>query len=252
MIGLVEWQKRTLDPEQTQARNDLSILSHHSFDIGAFFERRLPAQPCLLCGANSHDGLCCSACDAELPRLTGAHCPICALPTIGGSVCGECLKQAPHFNYTVAAFQYGFPIDKLIQAFKFNEHLILVNFFADALVQRIDTRADAIVAMPLHPARLQKRGFNQSMLLARRISSRLGIPLLTENCERVRNTPPQSSLPWKERDKNMRKAFACKTSNELRDKHIAIVDDVMDEMSRDMLAEYCWQDVNTVQKLYGK
>jgi predicted amidophosphoribosyltransferase len=33
-------------------------------------------------------------------------------------------------------------------------------------------------------------------------------------------------LPWKERDKNMRQAFVC-SSTDVRDKHIAIVDDVM-------------------------
>ena len=55
----------------------------------------------------------------------------------------------------------------------------------------------------------------------------LDIPLLPDVCERVRNTPPQSSLPWKERDKNMRQAFACKPEADLRGKHVAIVDDVM-------------------------
>lgn len=187
----------------------------------------LPTQPCLLCGASSHAGLCCSACDAELPRLTGEHCPVCALPAPGGSVCGECLRQQPHFDHTVAAYRYSFPIDKLVQALKFNEHLILANFLADALAQRIDTHPDCMVAMPLHPVRLRERSFNQSLLLARRMSSRLGIPLLVDACERVRNTPPQSSLPWKERDKNMRRAFTCKPGTDLHGKHVAIVDDVM-------------------------
>jgi predicted amidophosphoribosyltransferase len=43
----------------------------------------------------------------------------------------------------------------------------------------------------------------------------------------VRNTPPQSALPWKERDKNMRQAFACKADADVRGKHVAIMDDVM-------------------------
>ena len=203
------------------------ILPHHQFDIGAIFERILPAQPCLLCGADSHAALCCGACDADLPRLAGAHCPVCSLPTADGSVCGECLKQPPPFDHTVAAFRYAFPADKLIQALKFHERLILVDYLADALSQRIALRADCIVALPLHPARLRERGFNQSLLLAQRIARRLDIPLLANVCERVRNTPPQSSLPWKERDKNMRQAFVCKPGADVRGKHVAIVDDVM-------------------------
>lgn len=187
----------------------------------------MPAQPCLLCGADSHAGLCCSACAADLPRLPLAHCPICGLPAPAGSVCGECLRQPPPFEHTVAAFRYGFPVDKLIQALKFHEHLVLVNYLADALSQRIATRPDCIVALPLHPARLRERGFNQSLLLARRIGRKLDLPLLAAACERVRNTPPQSSLPWKERDKNMRQAFVCKPDAGVRGKHVAIVDDVM-------------------------
>lgn len=205
----------------------MSILSHRLFDIGLKIARLLPAQPCILCGAESHVGLCCPACTADLPLLTGLRCPVCALPTPDGSVCGECLKEPPPFDHTVAVYSYDFPMDKLIQALKFREHLILVDFLADALARRVIIPPSHIVALPLHPARLRERGFNQSLLLAKRISRQLDIPLLTDACERVRNTPPQSTLPWKERDKNMRQAFACKPGTDLRGKHIAIVDDVM-------------------------
>lgn len=205
----------------------MSILSHRLFDIGLKIVRLLPAQPCVLCGAKSHTGLCCTACNADLPRLNAQHCPVCALPTPDGGVCGECLRQQPPFDHTVAAFIYSFPLDKLIQALKFREHLILVDYFADALAQHITIRPDCIVALPLHPNRLRERGFNQSLLLARRIARQLDIPLLANACERVRNTPPQSSLPWKERDKNMRQAFTCHTDAGVRGKHVAIVDDVM-------------------------
>jgi ComF family protein len=79
--------------------------------------------------------------------------------------------------------------------------------------------------MPLHPLRLRERGFNQSHLLAQHLAKNLNIALLTDVCQRTRNTPPQSSLPWQERGKNMRGAFTC--SADLTGKHIAIVDDVM-------------------------
>lgn len=127
----------------------------------------------------------------------------------------------------MAAFSYEFPLDKLVQALKFREHLILVNFLADALARRVIIPPTHLVAMPLHPTRLQERGFNQSQLLAQRLARYFDLPLLTGACERVRNTAPQSSLPWKERDKNMRQAFACNPEVDLRGKHIAIVDDVM-------------------------
>jgi len=205
----------------------LSILTHHLFDIGAKFARLLPGQPCFLCGAHSYAGLCCPGCDDDLPRLTTAHCPVCALPTLAGHVCGHCLNQPPAFDHTVAAFTYEFPVDKLVQTLKFRERLILASYLGDALAQRIVSLPDFIVALPLHPTRLRERGFNQSLLLARQISRRLKVPVLPDACERVRNTPPQSTLPWKERDKNMRQAFLCKPGIDLRGKHVAIVDDVM-------------------------
>ncbi len=175
----------------------------------------------------SHDGLCCTACDAELPRLDAAHCPVCSLPTLAGEVCGQCLKSPPAFDHTLAAFSYSFPVNQLIKALKFHERLILVNFLADRLAAQVKTRPDCVLALPLHPLRLQERGFNQSQLLAARIATRLRIPLLTDTCRRTRDTPPQSTLPWKERGKNMRGAFEVAAPATIRGKHVAIVDDVM-------------------------
>lgn len=191
----------------------------------SFFKQLLPAQPCVLCGTLSRDGVWCKACDADLPRMGTAHCPVCALPTHDGATCGRCLQHPPAFSHTVAAYAYAFPLDKLIQAVKFSAQLVLVEQLAAALAQRISLRPDALIAMPLHPLRLRERGFNQSLLLARSLSKRLDIPLLTDACERTRNTSPQSSLRWQERGKNMRKAFTC--TADLGGKHIAVVDDVM-------------------------
>ena len=205
----------------------LSILSTAFMNIRASLEHILPAQPCLLCGALSHDGICCAACRAELPRLSSAHCPTCALPTLAGETCGKCLRHPPHFDHTIAAFSYSFPISQLVKALKFREQLLLVNFLADELVTRIAVTPDMIVAMPLHPTRMRSRGYNQSQLLAERIASRMKVMLGSDVCHRVRDTPPQSSLPLKERDKNMRQAFSVSHPETIRGKHIAIVDDVM-------------------------
>ena len=131
----------------------------------------------------------------------------------------------PLFDRTLAVFAYAFPLDKLIQALKFGERLMLAEGLADSLVHRVDVRPGCIIAMPLHRSRLRERGFNQSHELARHIANGLNIPLLPHACQRVRDTPPQSALKWKERGKNIRNAFTC-TQN-LSGKHIAVVDDVM-------------------------
>jgi ComF family protein len=175
----------------------------------------------------SHDGLWCAACDATLPYFNAPHCPVCALPTPGGEVCGHCLAQPPSFSRTTAVFGYAFPLDKLIQGMKYGEQLALAHALAKKLVRRIDRSClpDYVIAMPLHPAKLRDRGFNQSLLLAATVARELNIELLPSTCQRVRDTPPQSALPWKERRKNMRNAFLC--NMDLTGKRVALVDDVL-------------------------
>jgi ComF family protein len=185
----------------------------------------LPSQPCLLCGANSADETWCQICDASLPYLNLNLCPICALPTLHAEICGRCLQNPPHFIRTISTFAYTFPLNKLILSLKYGEKFQLAPIFAKRLAQRISVLPDCIISMPLHPTRLKERGFNQSYQIAYAIGQQLNIPVLPSSCIRLRNTPSQSTMPWKERGKNVRKAFACST--QVAGKHIAIVDDVM-------------------------
>jgi ComF family protein len=175
----------------------------------------------------SHDGLWCEDCDAVLPYFNMPHCPVCALPTPSGEVCGHCLSHPPLFTRTTAAFAYAFPLDKLIQAMKYGEQLALARAFAKKLALRIDKDAlpDYVIPMPLHPAKLRERGFNQSLLIAATIARELNLKLLPNSCQRVRDTPPQSALPFKERNQNVRNAFLCDV--DLTGKRIAMVDDVL-------------------------
>ena len=71
---------------------------------------------CLLCRGAADRGLLCGACDADLPRLDRALCPRCAVPSAGGAICGRCLSRPPRFDATVAALEYRFPADVLVQA----------------------------------------------------------------------------------------------------------------------------------------
>jgi ComF family protein len=132
---------------------------------------------------------------------------------------------------------YSFPLDKLIQGMKYGELLALAHAFAKKLVQRIDNSnlPDYVVAMPLHPAKLRERGFNQSLLLATTVARKLNLKLLSNACQRVRDTPPQSALPWKERKKNVRNAFFC--NKDLTGKHIALDDVLNTGASLNALAE---------------
>ena len=205
----------------------LSILRRKKLNIGKLIEHMLPAQPCVLCGSMNHDGLWCRACDQALPYLNGQHCPACALPTPAGEVCGQCLKSPPLFTSTVAVYGYEFPLDKLIQAMKYGEQLALAHAFARKITESVKQGPlpDVVVPMPLHPAKLRERGFNQSLLLAAKIARDLDLRLLTDACQRIRDTGPQSVLPWKKRKDNVRNAFRCDL--DMTGMRVALVDDVL-------------------------
>jgi ComF family protein len=189
-------------------------------------------QACALCEATSR-GAVCAACADNLPRTQhGLTCQVCAIPGASNAVCGQCLRDPPHFDASVAAFHYQYPFDKLVQSFKFGADLKLVQFFASALAQTVSllhTQAEAfpqiVVALPLANQRLKERGFNQSALLAAGVANQLKLPVAHGAMLRIRETPPQSGLNREARIKNIRGAFACDTS--LVGKSVAIVDDVM-------------------------
>jgi len=180
----------------------------------------------VLCGIASAADLC-PACLSSLPRLTSPHCRICALPAGASEVCGACLAHPPAFDGTVAALSYAFPVDALIHSLKYRGNLAM----ASVLAQLFNTLAgatplpDFIVPMPLHPIRLRERGFNQAMEIGQSVSRHFGAALLPTACKRIKDTPSQAGLPWKEREKNIRNAFVCEAN--LTGRRIAILDDVL-------------------------
>ncbi|MDP2154587.1 MAG: ComF family protein [Sulfuricella sp.] len=182
---------------------------------------------CALCGATALNQILCTGCDADLSHYRVPACPVCALPTPCGQVCGACLQRPPAFDRTLAAFSYSFPVDRLLHAFKYSGNLALIEVLAKPLAQLAANhpKPDLLMPMPLHPSRLKERGFNQSLEIAKPISRWLGIPLTADACERTRDTPSQAGLKWKERRRNVRGAFACDL--DLSGKSVAVLDDVM-------------------------
>jgi ComF family protein len=140
-------------------------------------------------------------------------------------VCGSCLNHPPHFDATLALWRYEFPCDRLVQALKYRARLALARFFARSLASRPMPEVDLIVPMPLYPKRLAERGFNQALEIARGLARHLGSPIAPRGVLRLKDTLPQTQLPYEERAKNVRGAFTCKL--DLSGKKIAVVDDVM-------------------------
>ncbi len=208
--------------------NGMSILPYPT-PLKAFAERLpgslLPAS-CLLCGAHSGQELICSACNTDLPPLPQHRCPLCADQTTHGERCGACLKDPPHFDVAVAAFRYDFPVDRIIHALKYGHQLAVAGWCAEQLIRLLTDRSfDRLVPLPLHQERLRERGFNQSGEIARKLGILLGTPVDIEALLRTRATPPQADLPYKERQRNVRGAFECRS--DLAGQRLLLIDDVM-------------------------
>jgi ComF family protein len=180
----------------------------------------------------------CRPCWTNIRPLGGAVCPRCGRPfasqeTLAYSpdhLCGPCRVRLPVYTQARSLYPYTTPLQDAIRLFKYRKKVAL----AEALGDLMDAGApwthppvDLLMPVPLHPARLREREFNQSLLLADRLNHRLRLPLSYDNLVRSRQTLPQTELSRAVRLKNLRRAFSVLRPGEVLGKRILLVDDVM-------------------------
>ena len=183
---------------------------------------------CLVCGERGMPGHdLCAACKAALP-WQGPACPRCALPQTGSNPCDACRQSPPPLQAVHAVFDYAFPLDRLLPRLKFHRDLAAGRVLVQCMLERLRTlpRPAAIVPVPLHAARLRRRGYDQALELARPLARALQVPLLAGVLRRTRATGAQSRLDAEARQRNLRKAFAVVDGARLP-AHVVLVDDVM-------------------------
>lgn len=123
-------------------------------------------------------------------------------------------KNADNVSAIFAAtnFEDKSLLSKLIHSFKYDfiEEIaeILVSLFSEK-PPPIFGKDSILVPVPLHTKRLNFRGFNQSLVIARLLSKKWKIPF-DEILVRQRHTKPQVGLGNTERLLNVRNAFALK------------------------------------------
>lgn len=211
-------------------------------DAGATFgqrvarrvEQHVPVQ-CEVCRRWSWARLC-----GPCRQRFGAErmrCVRCGLATgTALAACGECLRAPPPFERTVVAFDYAFPWDRVIGRWKFGAQAELACALAPPLataVARDLAARDAappefVLPVPLAPARLAERGFNQAWELARRVARELRVPARADLLARALDTAHQAELTRAERERNLRAAFMVPPTArpQLAGRRVALVDDV--------------------------
>lgn len=193
-------------------------------DLRDFFFPRL----CLACGKKlllDEQGLCLK-CLSGLPKTRILNTPENEMETRMWSV--------PNFCRASSVFLYakGGNVSKILHGMKYERRAQLCLQMGRLMAQELKPTGffdgmDYLIPVPLHPARLRQRGYNQSELLCRGISQVLDIPVLTDTLIRIHNNTTQTHKTSSERWKNTQGLFAAtERVKQLRDKHVLLVDDV--------------------------
>ena len=250
MTGVARWTADSVSPRAAAAFRVARTAGHAFFD-------GLALVGCGVCGVPLADESrpVCAPCAARLPWWRRADgCPRCGMPVdpaVPGSEagwgggdemvagCPACLVAGSPLHLCLSATRYAGPLPGLVLGFKNPRGPFgprpstwrAIEYLADELTTRIQcelgVRPDFVVPIPLHPRRLQRRGFNAADLIARRIAWRLGRPFDPALLERIRHTGSQAGRPAPERRENLRGAFRVRRSLPGCGGRIFLVDDVL-------------------------
>ena len=177
----------------------------------------------------------CPGCWKQIQFIAPPVCDCCGapfdIPAGAGMLCGSCLVTPPPYKSARAAMLYDDVSRQLILGFKHGDRTYAAQALAVWMHRAGDflNEADALLPVPLHRQRLFKRRYNQSSLLAQRVGRLSGKPVLADALRRVRATPIQGKLKRKERQENVKGAFAVvsRYAPEIEGKTLVLIDDVL-------------------------
>lgn len=191
---------------------------------------------CLNCAApTAMPDTLCGACFGDLRPITAPLCPILGLPFAASlgpdTLSAEALADPPPFARARSAVIYGPVARRIVSQLKYGDRPELADFCARLMVgagHQLWTDAPILVPVPLHPARLRTRRYNQSAELARAIGRRIGLQVDAALVQRIRKTRQQVGLSGDGRQRNVAGAFAVHPDAllRLRGKRVVLVDDV--------------------------
>lgn len=189
-----------------------------------------PNWKCLVCGKEVFEGQnFCDECMAILPYNDGPICDHCGRKVIAfENYCSTCKNVLVDLDMCRSAFSYAYPINKLIKDAKYNNCIYVIDYFAKVLSSvyfQNYFNADYLVFIPMTDDAQRRRGYNQSKILAEKLSERIDVPVL-DCLKKVKDTKRQATLGRAERLKNLDNAFRVVNKKSVVDKSILIVDDV--------------------------
>lgn len=153
---------------------------------------------CPLCGRSAEQAFC-SSCQRQLQR--------CQLP----NPCQNWRGDLPVFAWG----NYGGTLKRAIAALKYENHPKLAQPLGHELgkawldvPQFTSTQKMIVTPIPIHPKKIQQRGFNQAELLGRSFCQFTGLPFQPLGLERTHQTEAQFGLGMTAREENLKHAFS--------------------------------------------
>ncbi len=193
-------------------------------DIISLFYPRL----CAGCNISLVKGeeLLCLNCIADLPR-TNYHL-VKENPVFQQFIGRVSIEHATSF----CRFDKGGRLQHLLHQLKYNGnreigHKMGLLFGYDLIESNLYGTIDAIIPVPLHPAKEKKRGFNQSAEICKGLSEAMNRPLLTGYLNRDLYTESQTRKGRFERWENVSGIFSVKNCEVIKGLHLLLVDDVI-------------------------
>lgn len=195
-----------------------------------------PAQ-CLTCDelVEQVRGLC-PKCWAETPFIIDPPCDVCGTPLMGdaekGDLCNDCHQHPRPWKNGRAAMAYHGNARGLVLKLKHGDRTDLAYSAGEWMAETVReiVQPDTIIApVPLHWRRISKRRYNQSALLAKRMTHLLACEYCPDLLQRPVATPSLGGFNFAQRRETVGAAFRCTPwrENYIKDRHVLLVDDVM-------------------------
>lgn len=183
---------------------------------------------CDVCGTEIYEGHICPNCLKTVTFNDKTVCPVCGRRTVRPEICLECKADLPPFKKAASVFVYDGGACVLVSKFK-NGNGYLKEYFAEELVKKLKELppADCIVYVPMTKKAVNRRGYNQSKLLAESVSERTGVPCIKNAVVKEKETAAQKTLTKKERAENLASCFRVLKRSEIKGKNVLVIDDVL-------------------------
>jgi len=191
---------------------------------------------CLYCKKEIHLSYpLCKKCQANIPINSSFICPACEKKLKNFSK-HYCFRKTNLTALGIVSFYQNPILKKTIHFFKYQSVISLQKPLSSLMIKflektnffsKINKKDIIVIAIPLHKRKENLRGFNQSELLAKSISTHFSLNYHSKVLLRIKNNTPQAKINnLSDRKKNSKNIFQISNPNLIKNKWIILIDDV--------------------------